>query len=138
MEFREIKGVVLRCYSDELFKFTYIRFLSENTLESIKIPTQLENFKLNHILNPNFLLHIEIIKTRKNWILKNIIEYTRIGEPVKYIDFIKQSEMTKLTLENIQEDQEVNVLDFFIHSVQNIDLLDLKEYEKNLLTRLGF
>jgi hypothetical protein len=138
MELREIKGIVLRTYSDELFKFTYIKFLSDSTLKSIKIPTQIDNFKLSHVLNPNFLLYIEIIKTRKNWILKNIIEYTRISEPKKYIDFIKQSELAKITLANLQEEQEANILDLVVESVQSIEILDLKEYEKKLLTRLGF
>lgn len=138
MELREIKGIVLRTYSDELFKFTYIKFLTDSTLENIKIPTQIDNFKLNHVLNPNFLLEIEIIKTRKNWILKNILEYTRICDPKRYIDFIKQSEMAKLTLANIEEEQEVEILNFVIESIKNIESLDLKEYEKKLLTRLGF
>lgn len=138
MELREIKGIVLRTYSDELFKFTYIKFLTDSTLENIKIPTQIDNFKLNHVLSPNFLLEIEIVKTRKNWILKNILEYTRICDPKRYIDFIKQSEMAKLTLANIEEEQEVEILDFVIESIKNIESLDLKDYEKKLLTRLGF
>jgi hypothetical protein len=138
MELREIKGIVLSVYSDELFKFTYIKFLTNTTLESIKIPTQIENFKLSHVLNPNFLLHIEIIKTRKNWILKNILEYTRICEPQKYIDYIKQSEIAKLTLANIHEEQEANILSFVTESVKNIHILDLKLYEQRLLTQLGF
>jgi hypothetical protein len=138
MEFREIKGIVLRTYSDELFKFTYIKFLTESTLESIKIPTQIDSFKMNHVLNPNFLLHIEVVKTRKNWILKNILEYTRISDPKRYIDFIKQSELAKLTLAYLQEEQEANILELVIESVQNIETLNLKEYEKKLLTRLGF
>jgi hypothetical protein len=138
MELREIKGIVLRSYSDELFKFTYIKFLTDSTLENIKIPTQIENFKLNHVLNPNFLLHLEVVKTRKNWILKNILEYTRISDPKRYKDFIKQSELAKLTLANLQEEQEANILALVIESVQNIESLDLKEYEKSLLVCLGF
>ncbi|MBC7472245.1 MAG: hypothetical protein H7196_03240 [candidate division SR1 bacterium] len=138
MELREIKGIVLRTFSDELFKFTYIKFLTNSTLENIKIPLQIDSFKLNHVLNPNFLLEIEIIRTRKNWILKNVLEYKRICDPKRYIDFIKQSEVAKLTLANIQEEQEVGILDFVIDSIKNIENLDLKEYEKKLLSRLGF
>lgn len=138
MELREIRGVVLKCYSDELFKFTYIKFLTENTLESIKIPTQIENFKLNHVLNPNFLLQIEVIKTRKNWILKNVLEYQRISEPKKYVEFIKQSEISKITLNHTHEDQEIDILSYFIQTVQKIDTVDLKIYETELLSKLGF
>jgi hypothetical protein len=138
MEFREIQGIVLKVYTDELFKFSYLKFLTDTTLESIKIPSTLENFKMNHILNPNYMMSIEIIKTRKNWILKNVLEYNRISHPIKYIDFIKQVELTKITLSHIQEDQDVEIFDFVKTSVEQIHSLDLKEYEKKLLSLLGF
>lgn len=138
MEFKEISGIVLNHYIDEVLKFSYIKFLTNTTLESIKLPLQSGGSKHYHLLNPSYLLHIEIVKTRKNWILRNITQYSKISNPHEYADFIKQAEIVKITLSHILVDQEVSVLEFFTKAMENIKNTELKSYENTLLTELGF
>jgi hypothetical protein len=138
MELREIWGIPLKIFTDEVLKFSYVRVLTADSLESVKISSEISTFKFAYILNPSYLVKMELVKTRKNWILKNVLEFKHISEPKVYTDYLKQAEISKLIIKNIHEEQEVAVLPFVTNSLENISNLDLVEFEKSLLSELGF
>jgi hypothetical protein len=138
MELREIWGIPLKIFTDEVLKFSYVRILTNSSLESVKISSEISTFKFSYILNPSYLVKMELVKTRKNWILKNVLEFKHISSPQVYTDYLKQAEISKLLIKNIHEDQEVAVLDFVSTSLENINKLDLVEFEKTLMQKLGF
>lgn len=138
MEQREIIGIPLKVINDEIFKVTYVRFLSQTSLETIKLPTNLQDYKFGHLISPNYLLHIEVIKTKKNWILKDVLASERIANPNAYQDFLKQSEVVKLLLEYMREDQEISILPFLQTQMSQLTTLDLLTFESQLLEELGF
>ncbi len=140
MEKRIITCLPLSKTNDEVFKITYLTLLTENSVESIKLPTNFDNYKYSHMIRPDYLLQVEIIKTRKNWILKNILKYEKIQDPCSYNDFLKQSEMVKIILKNTYQDQETNILPFVVETFQQkaLNLINLKNFEQQLSANLGF
>ncbi|NJK70955.1 MAG: hypothetical protein HC932_01680 [Thermales bacterium] len=140
MEKRIINCIPLAKTNDEVFKITYLTMLTENSVESIKLPTNFNNYKYSHLIRPDYLLNLEIIKTRKNWILKNILKFQQINQPACYNDFLKQSEISKIILKHLHMEQETNILSFLIKTFQAnpINELDIKEFEQNLTKSLGF
>ncbi len=140
MEIRNLKAIVLNHYTDDLINVTYLKILTETTVESIKLPTVLSNYRLQHLLRPNFVLDIEVVKTRKNWILKSILHYQSFCHPKTYQCYLKLAEVFSLINKFCYEGQQVDLLSFLINelSLINLETLDITLFELNLLQKLGF
>jgi hypothetical protein len=138
MEIREIWGIVLSTFTDELFSFSYIRVLTETKFESFKLNTQYEKCKFNHLLNPNYLLKFELIKTRKNWIVRSILEYKHISKPVSYKDFLNQAECIKIIENSITQDEIVSILPFVVKEFSSLENISLDQFSQQLKTQLGY
>lgn len=139
MQTREESILVLGHYTDEIFKITYLRSLTRTHYESFKLSGTFENHKLSHLLNPNYLIQAELVKTKKNWILKNILHFQRISHPLTYGDFLRQSELVKIICKHLHEDQETNIMPWVIQTLsQNPSDLDIGQCEQELLKHLGF
>jgi hypothetical protein len=138
MELREEWAIPLSIYSDELFPFSYVRVITPTHYESFKLSTQIESCKFKHLLNPNYTIKCELIKTRKNWILKSILEYKAICHPDAFSDYLKQAEMVKIISEHVTQDQEVEIYDFVAESLGNLTNIKLKEFKKDISKKLGF
>jgi hypothetical protein len=139
MEQRLISGIPLSIFTDELMNISFVRVLTKDSVESYKIPTHIDNYKYKHFLNPLFFLEVEIIKTRKNWIFKHIHNYKNLRKIKTYEEALNQSEVVKMILKYVQEDQETNILDFVLDFFQNGDLVEgIVDFEVQLLEKLGF
>lgn len=140
MEKRDFWSVPLKIYTDEVFNISYIKVLGENIFESIKIPTTLDRCKSRHLLNPNYLLHIEVIKTRKNWIFKNVLEYRQLMKPNSYQDYLKQAQLVNIILKHIHEGEETDLLSWVEDYFKNHILaqIELRAFENELMKQLGF
>ncbi len=121
MEIRTIKGVFIETFHDSILGISYGKILTNDTLESVKFPTNLENYKYKYVIQPNFLVEVELVKTRKNWIVKTILNYKTFFEPQDYGDYLNLSEIIKILQKNIMEEQKTNALEF---------LLSYFEYQK--------
>ncbi len=140
MEKQNIQGIPLKIFSDKLMKVSYVSFLTNDTLLSAKLPTIINNYKLGHFIQPNYLLDIELIKTRKNWIVRGIHKYEKIAELKDYKDYTTHSKIINLIYKYIKEDQGVNIMNFIIKTLQvkKISKIDTKLFESRLLKELGF
>jgi hypothetical protein len=140
MEKRDFWCLPLSIYNDDIFGITYVRVISQTNFESLKIPTTLEKFKSQHVLNPTNLLHVETIKTRKNWILKSVLSYKKIVAPKAYSDFLKHSQMINILIKHQYEDQETTLLrPLTKYLLSNpIEKIDIMEFESFVLSELGF
>jgi len=140
MEIRTFWAIPLLTYSDSLLKLSYLKVLTKNKFETLKLPTNLANYRYQHLVSPNYLLNIEVIKTRKNWILKNILEVRTLSKPDTYSDFLKLTELTKILCESFQEDQEVDLLEFVTRYLLEVSLKEanLADFEKEVMIKLGF
>ena len=138
MEIKQLTGIFLEIYTDTLLNLSYGRILTGQTLVSIKLPTQIDNYKYKHLLQPNQLLEIEIVKTKKNWILKHILRSKEIYKPKDYSDFLVFAECIKLVRQNLREEQTTTALPVLIEYWGRVERLDLKQFDHLLQKLLGF
>jgi len=140
MQERILVGIPISIYKEEIFKFGYLKFLNSQKIESVKISKTQAGQKLSHFLDPRFLLKIELIKTRKNWIFTEVLDCQKIVEFATYKDFYNYSEILKLILKYCPEGEQNQIFSFLIHTLktQNIQHINLHKFETQLLEKLGF
>lgn len=138
MELREIQAIPITLYSDDIFKTSWLKVLTADSYFSIKLPTYYTGYRHTHLLNSTYHLEIEIIKTRKNWILKNINSINKTVSCQKYTDHIKLAALTKSLTKFIKEDQQLFIKDYIIAQIKNIETFNKTIFEAELLSKLGF
>jgi hypothetical protein len=140
MQIRQIRGLPLKYYYDDLLHIGYLKFLSLQQVETLKLPTNPTNYKYTHLLAIHYVLNLEVVKTRKNWVLKSILDYHTLFKPTTYLGFVKESELVNLILSYTQEEQETDLGKVLIEVLQDVKIesLDLNDVEKLILNNLGF
>lgn len=140
MEYLETRFLVLKKNKDKLMNVTFVTGISENQVISIKLPTNIENYKQGFLISPYYILELELVKTRKNWVLKNITNFTQIFDPKKYSDHEKISQIINILNKFVHEDQEINLIDFLQRYFKGhlLTSFDMTDFESELLERLGF
>ncbi len=140
MEIRRLWLLPLDKSNDELLKVTYLKVLSLEKYESIKLPTNFENYKYQDLLDISKLLYVELVRTRKNWILKSVLEYKALLKLSSYQDFLKLAEVKGLLLSFFQEEHEAKVLEYliFLFKTENISDIKLNDFNHKLLQLQGF
>lgn len=137
---RDFWCLPLKTHTDEVFKVTYVKVIGDEVVESLKIPTSLDKFKSRHILNPQHLIHVEVIKTRKNWIIKNVLSYKKILELPTYNDYLIQAALVNIILKHIHEDEPTDLLQFLVQKFnsQKISEIDQTQFESEVMSHLGY
>jgi hypothetical protein len=141
MEVRNLWILPLNTYTDEVLKLSYLKILTESKFETIKLPTYLAQYRYQHLMTPTNVLYVELIKTKKNWILKNILETKKILETDSYVDYLKFAEVVNIVLKYFQVDMETSLLKVFIeifNSSPDIQNIDTKQVEEKINICLGF
>lgn len=141
MKFRELIFLTLASYTDELSNLTYLKILTNSTFETIKLPTTLSKYKLQHLIQPHFLLTADVVCTRKNWILKDISSFKKLFEPQNFSDFEKINQINQIILKYLHEGQETEILPFlldYFNSFTNLQKFDLKEFQNQVSIKTGF
>ena len=138
MEIRQVKGIFVHIFNDTVLNISYGKILTEKRVESLKFPTNINNYKYRHLVQPHYLLHIEIVKTRKNWIVKSILGHQELYNPETYDDFVKLSEISKIISDNVIDEQDTNILYFIVTFLKNAKQLNVSDFDKLLQKNLGF
>ncbi len=140
MQVRNFVAIFLSHYTDEISYLSYIKVLTENKVETLKLPTSLTNYRYQHLLKPNLLLEVEVVKTKKNWILTGIFSYKPYCHPKTYHDHLKLAAIINLINRFCQEEQPISVLNWLIKKfdLSNLEAVDLHIFESELLKQLGF
>jgi hypothetical protein len=140
MEHLEAKGLVLGVFKDTVDGYGYLWFLSEFNFFSIKVSGDPDRSPFKHLFNPNYYLSLDLIKTRKNWILKDVYQSFKLHNGGSYQAFSYQAEVAHLLIKYLHADQEVSVLPFVLKTLQmeQPESFQLKQFEYELLKRLGF
>jgi len=140
MESQILSGIPIKSYSDEILKVTFVNLITKDTCVKIKLPTNIENYRYGYLINPCNLLTCDLVKTKKHWVLRQIVSTKTLCEPKNFSQFMQISEIGKKLKEKLWEGQEVEILDFvenfFLN--QNWHLAGVQNFEKNLDKRLGF
>jgi hypothetical protein len=137
MQIRQISGLLLGIFDDEILRVSYAKILTNNKLESIRLPTNVANYKYKHLLQPNHKLELELIKTRKNWILKSILGFTEIYKPNCFDEYLKYCQVVTRIKENLIEEQETHTLQFLENHLHNQTSIDIKSFDLEFAKVLG-
>jgi len=140
MQTRNFLAIFLSHFTDEISHLSYLKVLTENKVETLKLPTSLTNYRYQHLLKPNLLLELEAVKTKKNWILTGILGYKPYCHPKTYHDHLKLAAIIHLINRFCQEEQPISVLDWLTKKfdLSNLEAVDLHIFESELLKQLGF
>ena len=140
MEFRSITGLVLETSIDEVWNITFAKVLTEEGLETLKIPSLLKDFKYGHLMKPNNLMQIEIVKTKKNWIIKNINRTYAWCQPNTFNDYLKLTNLLGFLSKSIKVGEKTNCLKFIINYFTDKDLSEVNtdHFQVSFLTFMGY
>lgn len=139
MEVREIKGIFVSVFSDDLMPFSYIRILTDSTVETVKLSARFSDSKFRHYFSPYNILSMEVVKTRKNWIVRDISVVECIMSNPSFDHILKHSQMLKLVSENVTEGQEISILDWFISQIKGAGAeISMDNFKKDLHQKLNF
>lgn len=139
MEIREISGIVISVKSDSVFKVCYLKFLTESKVETVKVSTSREESKFQNFFDPTYIITIEIVKTRKNWILKQVLSSRKIHPVTDYSKMLKLASMFKLVDKNLTESQETEILYWLVNQIKyEFKGNSEREFEDELQSRLDF
>ena len=138
MEIRQVKGIFVHIFTDTVLNLSYGKILTEKRVESLKFPSNIENYKYKHLIQPHYLLHIEIVKTKKNWIVKSVLGHEELYKPETYDDYVKLSEISKLLSKSVIDEENTNVLYFLVAYLKNVKHINVEAFNKLLQTNLGF
>lgn len=141
MQRRIEKLIILKIYNDETSNFSYVKVLTMTVCESIRLSQSQARSKISHLLQPFFLLEVELVKTTKNWILNEVINANQIIKPNTYLDFQKIADLQKILSSRIETGQDTDILasllEYFSQN-QNLDQIDQTLFDNYLLSKLGF
>ena len=137
-EIRRIKGVFINYYHDYVIGLTYGKILTDESLESVRFPSLLENYKHKHLVEPNCIVEIELVRTRKNWIVKEIITSRPIYSPCDFQDYLSMCEVIKLTRDNIIDEQRTDFLIYFVDYFKDLKKIEVRRFDNLLQTQMGF
>ena len=140
MDLKLIKIVPISIYSDEILNFSYVKVLSEERFETIKLPLKISRYKFQHLLKPINILEVEIVKTRKNWILQNILCSESLFRFKNYVDYTKVPEIQKILLNYFQDGLETDLLNELKKLLDKNELSDIniKNFEEFVQKNMGF
>jgi hypothetical protein len=140
MDVRNLWILPLTVYTDEVLRLSYLKYLTKSKFETLKLPIHLTQYNDQHLLNPSNLILVEVVRTKKNWILRNILQTREIIKIREYVDYIKFAQLTKTIMNYFQEESEVEILELIINlfTTYGVENLDLKKLEEDLECSLGF
>jgi hypothetical protein len=138
MEIKQISGIFISHFNDTLMNLTYSKILTKDTLEAVRFPTLLENYKYRNLIQPNYIVTIELVKTRKNWIVRSVLSHKVIYQPDDFSQYLSLCEIIKTLSDNIREEQKTDALEFVVGYLSKVKKIDLKEFDNLLQKVLGF
>jgi hypothetical protein len=139
METKKFTGIVLQVHTDAISKVSYIKVLTQDSVQSYKLPTSQENYKFGYLLSPKKIITGELIKTRKNWVLTTVLETRDLWQPQTFADYIRLTESIGYLSGTLKEGEVTDILakveDYFNRLKET---LNPKEFEQFLMKNLGF
>ena len=136
MEIRKVVAIVLKKYSDEILGIAYIKLLTHETVEWVRVQTTLDKYKYNGLLEPRYVLEIELVKSKKNWILKTILSKHIWYKATNYKDYLKFAHFLEIIENHTTEGQELELLTLL--SSQDWQDTSTTQFENMLIKHLGF
>lgn len=139
MEQKFTKCLILKNHSDELGKYVFLKILTEENVEIIKLSKALES-KSKNLFQPDKIYTIELIKTRKNWILKSILQFEQWCFPSRFQDFLLLAQIVSSLESSLKVGELTSALSFTkkYFNLIGIDKCNLQNFNESLQVQLGY
>ncbi|GAB4144247.1 MAG: hypothetical protein OHK0017_02570 [Patescibacteria group bacterium] len=147
MQSRIESGYLLKIRQDLVLNVSFAWFLTESQVIEIKLPSSVADSKFAAILNFGNKLQIELIKTRKHWILRQAdVLFRPDFSRWDYSKFELLAELNKIILDSVHLDQDCRINDIIDRYIQVLNKPELNlpikeaavQFKNELLRRLGF
>lgn len=142
MEIKDsVRFIILKINSYDYSNIVFVKILTDNSVENVKINSSLAKFKYQHLLKPNYILFGTLIKTRKNWILLEITSFSPLAILTSFKDYEKYATLLNVIQGYLYENQDVEtcltvLIDYFTQ--KPLESIVLEDFEQMLLTNFGF
>ena len=140
MEFRTITALILETSLDNIWNITFIKVLTEDGVETLKIPSLIKDFKYGHLMVPNNLIQVEVVKSKKNWIVREINRSYTWCKLEAFSDYIKITKIIEFISKSIKVGETSNGLKFIVDYFSKNSLKDFNSdhFQVNFLTYMGY
>jgi len=139
MQSRVFTGIVLEVRTDALSKVSYIKVLTTDSVEFFKLPTNVDSYKYGFLLSPKKIITGEIVKTKKNWVLRSILTTKDIWDPQNFTDYLSFTQGIKLLAESLKEGEVTNIFYHIENYFASLSkAFDPQEFEYFFLQKSGF
>jgi len=140
MQTRTIIGLPISIFSDSVMKISFITVLTATHVEVVKISKDIHNYRHADTLKGVYIVELDLVKTRKHWIIQDIVHSQKLFLLEKYADFIHHKDILQMLKKYTTQEQEITVLGFLISTLAHTPLssIDMNQFESQLLTKLGF
>ncbi len=113
---KQIRGYILKIREDLIINSAFAQILTDQTLIEVKLPTKVENYRYRSVLNFGNLLALDLVKTRKHWIVTHIeCHHKPDFSRWNYSKFENLSLMNQFLVDNLHLDQDCSILEC-VHS----------------------
>jgi hypothetical protein len=136
-EIRYEEFLPLSVYQDKLASIFYVKILSPEKCYTIKIGRDTST-QIPQIIHPFVISKVELIKTAKNWILKEVINQKRLIEPITFEEYDKLARAQIILNSLIKENQTTNLYHKILSFLQRNKDFNLIDFENYALINLGF
>jgi hypothetical protein len=126
--------------TDEALGISYMHCMSGTSFRSVKLPTVASKYTQSGILNILHLIDCQLIKTRKNWILKEIHTSTQILHPSNYVDYIMINNLRLVLQSHYNPESQTELLSQLLQyfSRNPIQTIKLPHFKQMVDQFLGF
>lgn len=142
MEKKTITGIPLSIWSDQILKVSYVKVLESDFVEEVKLPTEVNNYKNRHLIQPNYLLSMELIKTKKNWVLRSVLQAFKICELNEFQDYLHFSNLVKKIDESVICGQQItggiNIFQQALEEIPHWDNTQIQIIQSKWQSFLGY
>ena len=140
MQKKEDRGIITKIFTDKIGSYGYLSFLGQDAFYSIKISGDPARSRFKHLFNPNYIVTVDLIKTKKNWILKDVYASEKLHTKGLYKAYTLQAEIAHTINTYVKSDQELHIADFVAETLTLPDpnSFDINRFEYDLLQLTGF
>ena len=144
---KQITGFILKIRENLIINSAFAQILTPQTLIEVKLPTKVENYRYRSVLNFGNLLALDLVKTRKHWIVTHIECKSKLDlAKWNYAKFEVLTQMNQFLIQNLHLDQDCAILETVQEFLEILDKADSKtdlvpftlSFQDFVQVRLGF
>lgn len=145
-EVKQVQAYILRIREDMLIDSCFCEILTPELYMEVKLPSKVDDYRYKPLINFGFLLQLDLIKTRKHWIVTHIEALSKLRLSTwEYSQFELLTQMNRVLVKHLHIDQECHLHPLVKGYLRALDVRKypssgelLHKFEEDLMSWLGF